>query len=99
MKYRTLAFVKDNVLHEFFMQYIRGHLTEIEIPTNSTELDPGILAEAFWALKKDAITVAVSGTDYEIIKTAAERLGVSKRLLAVYITIQEMRKFYAEVQE
>lgn len=93
---RSIAFIRDKELQEFFMQHIRGRLSEIEIPE---QLHPGILAETFWALKKAPIAVAISEEDYKIIAAASERLGVSKRLLAVYITIQEMKKFYSEVQE
>lgn len=94
MKYRSLSFTRDKELQEFFKQHIRGRLSEIEIPT---ELQPEILAEAFWALKKEPIAVAISDEDYRIISKASSELGVSKRLLAVYITIREMKK--SEAQE
>ena len=92
MKYRTLSFTRDKELQEFFLQHIRGRLSEIEIPT---ELKPEILAEVLWALKKEPIAVAISDEDYNILSKASSELGVSRRLLAVYITIQEM-KFYSE---
>ncbi len=91
---KALSFVKDPELLDFFLQHIRGHVNELELPT---ELDKLLLAESFWATKKEPITIAVSEEDFRILTALAHRFGVSKRLIAVYLTLQEMKKFYAEV--
>ncbi len=91
---KSLAFVKDTELLDFFLQHIRGHVNELELPA---ELDNLLLAESFWAVKKEPITIAVSEEDFRIITALSEKFGVSKRLIAVYLTLQEMKKFYAEV--
>ncbi len=91
---RSLSFVKDPELLNFFLQHIRGRVSEIALPE---ELDRLLLAESFWAVKKEPITIAVAEEDFRVITALSEKFGVSKRLIAVYLTLQEMKKFDKEV--